>query len=47
MFVELDIGTTTIAINNYMAIYIQVRVGNNIICDVLLDARSRVNTITK
>jgi hypothetical protein len=47
MFVVLDICTTTIAINNHKAIYIQVHVGNNTIRDVLLDVGSRVHTITK
>jgi hypothetical protein len=41
-----DITTTTMAIDNHMAI-IQVLIGRNAIDDVLLDGISRVNIITK
>jgi hypothetical protein len=38
-FVVLDISTTTITMNNHMAI-IQIQIGRNIILDVLLDGGS-------
>jgi hypothetical protein len=45
-FVVPNISTTTMAIDNHMAI-IQVQIGRNTIDDVLLDGGSRVNIITK
>jgi len=45
-FSALEVGTTTIAIDNHMAI-IQIQIGKNIIKDVLLNGGSGVNIITK
>jgi hypothetical protein len=45
-FVVPNISTTTMAIDNHMAI-IQVQIGRNTIDDVLLDGGSGVNIITK
>jgi hypothetical protein len=42
----LEVGTSTIAIDNHMAI-IQVQIGKNTIEDVLLDGGSIINIITK
>jgi hypothetical protein len=46
VFLVPEVGTTTIAIYNHMAI-IQVQVGKNTIEDVLLDGNSGINVITK
>jgi hypothetical protein len=42
----LEVGTTTVVINNHMAI-IQVQIRKNTIEDVLLNGGSRINIITK
>jgi hypothetical protein len=44
--IVLDISTTTITMNNHLAI-IQIQIGINIILDVLLDGGSWVYIITK
>ncbi len=43
-FVVLDIGITTIVIDNHMVV-IQVQIGKNTIDDVILDGGSKVNII--
>ncbi len=45
-FVVLDINTTLVAIDDYMA-KIQIQIGRNTIDDVLLDGGSKVNIIIK
>jgi hypothetical protein len=43
-FLVIEVGTTTIAIDNHMAV-IQVQIEKNTIKDVLLDESSRINII--